>query len=141
MDFDFGTPAVAQERPRMSNRPFPHMYDPMPVKQFKKKAGAMAKEKMNEFNLEPFDGALEVRLTIYRPIQKSVSKIEHQRRRMGLSLPVVKPDTDNYIKSFLDACNGVIWADDAQITDLFTKKRYADHLRIELEVLKLQQIK
>lgn len=141
MHFSFDIEPVAQARTRYTSHPYPHEYDPIEVKRFKRQVNAMATQKMQQLGLEPLDDALEVIMTAYRPIQKSVSKIEHTRRATGMSLPVVKPDTDNYIKSFLDALNGVIWIDDALITDLHVKKRYSDHPRIEMEVLKIQQIK
>ena len=52
--------------------------------------------------------------------------------------PIVKPDLDNYIKSTLDALNGVIWTDDATIVELNTSKWYADDPRIEIEVKELK---
>lgn len=55
---------------------------------------------MAELKLEPFNGALEVKLEFYRPIQKSVSKIEYRRRAIGSSLPIVKADTDNSLNRF-----------------------------------------
>ncbi len=33
-----------------------------------------------------------------------------------------KPDIDNYAKSVLDACNGVLWLDDSQIIHLYATK-------------------
>ena len=51
---------------------------------------------------------------------------------------IVKPDLDNYIKSTLDALNGVIWTDDATIVELNTSKWYADDPRIEIEVKELK---
>lgn len=40
--------------------------------------------------------------------------------------PIVRPDTDNYVKLVLDALNGLAWRDDSIITDLHVKKRYAE---------------
>lgn len=48
--------------------------------------------------------------------------------------PHVKPDLDNYAKAVLDALNGVIWADDAQIVDLRLCKRYAEPGKARVEV-------
>lgn len=38
--------------------------------------------------------------------------------------PDSKPDIDNLIKLVCDACNGVVWIDDAQIVDCSAQKRY-----------------
>lgn len=39
----------------------------------------------------------------------------------GYILPAVKPDADNLAKAALDACNGIIWRDDALICSLLVK--------------------
>jgi Holliday junction resolvase RusA-like endonuclease len=48
--------------------------------------------------------------------------------------PVVKPDGDNYQKCVWDACNGYLWADDAQICEWHGRKVYGTPPRIEIEV-------
>ncbi|MFB3079573.1 MAG: RusA family crossover junction endodeoxyribonuclease, partial [Lysobacterales bacterium] len=40
-------------------------------------------------------------------------------------LPWTKPDLDNLAKAVLDACNGILWEDDARICDLILRKRYS----------------
>lgn len=50
----------------------------------------------------------------------------------GSHRPVVKPDTDNYIKSTLDGLNGILWEDDNQIVDLVAHKYYSDNPRVEI---------
>lgn len=53
------------------------------------------------------------------------------------SLPFRKPDLDNFLKLVLDAMNRILIADDAQITSITTKKRWAKdgtgHINIKLE--------
>lgn len=39
--------------------------------------------------------------------------------------PAVKPDVDNYVKTVLDALNGVAFRDDSQIVELSVRKVYA----------------
>lgn len=53
-------------------------------------------------------------------------------------LPTIKPDTSNYIKSFEDALNGIVWKDDSQITDIHAYKRYSENPRIELEIEEIE---
>lgn len=38
--------------------------------------------------------------------------------------PTVKPDVDNLAKAVLDAANGILWVDDAQICRLTVEKSY-----------------
>ena len=123
---------VEQARPRMTRRG-KHlvMYDPDKVKKFKRELEILARA---QYKAEPMTGMLEVDITFYRPVQKSLSKIERARRLSGEHRPTVKPDLDNYIKSTLDALNGIIWADDARIVDLHAHKYYSDDPRIELTV-------
>jgi Holliday junction resolvase RusA-like endonuclease len=42
----------------------------------------------------------------------------------GAILPTAKPDLDNFLKAALDACNGIVFADDAHITEISAKKIY-----------------
>ena len=85
----------------------------------------MAREQL-ELNFSEFNTA------------RFVDEIKEARRTQGHVRPIVKPDLDNYIKSTLDALNGVIWTDDATIVELNTSKWYADDPRIEIEVKELK---
>jgi len=52
------------------------------------------------------------------------------------TMPVTRPDIDNYCKLVLDACNKYLWADDSQIVSLEAFKRYGTPPHIELEIAK-----
>jgi Holliday junction resolvase RusA-like endonuclease len=55
------------------------------------------------------------------------------RIRAMRQLPhVSKPDLDNIEKLLLDACNGVIYADDAQICEVRKRKRYGEGARLDV---------
>lgn len=41
-------------------------------------------------------------------------------------VPGKRPDLDNYLKMALDACNGLVFVDDAQVIDSVQSKRYAN---------------
>ncbi len=110
------------------------MYDPEKVKNFKKELSQLARLHYRD---EPLDGALEIEVSFYRPVQKSLSKKERARRLSGEHRPIVKPDLDNYIKSALDALNGILWTDDKHIVDLHAHKYYSDSPRIEITVREL----
>ncbi|BDZ31254.1 RusA family crossover junction endodeoxyribonuclease [Lactiplantibacillus brownii] len=127
---------IQQQRPRATRfGKSIRLYDPKRVKQFKQ---TIAEEAMLTYRGNPLTGSLAVTLVFYRPVQQSLSKVEKQRRIDGRHLPVVKPDLDNYIKSFLDALHGIYWQDDALITDLTASKRYGRQPRIEIEVKEIE---
>ncbi len=44
----------------------------------------------------------------------------------GEILPTKRPDADNIIKIILDALNGSIYHDDAQICNIYFTKKYAE---------------
>lgn len=63
---------------------------------------------------EPWTDAIEVWLTFYLKTPK----------KRG-ARPTKRPDVENLGKGILDQFNGVLWDDDAQVTDLHYSKRYA----------------
>jgi Holliday junction resolvase RusA-like endonuclease len=53
--------------------------------------------------------------------------------------PCVRPDAENLLKHQLDALNGVLWKDDAQIVDLRVRKVYGSKPGLTLTVATLTQ--
>lgn len=131
----FNIAPEAQARPRATRMGRGiRLYDPKKTADFKKQLHLLASAK----HVVPIQEALSVEIWFYRTVQKSISKKEHLRRTTGRVRPTVKPDTDNYIKSTLDALNGILWRDDAQIVDLTAHKFYSDNPRIEIELEEIQ---
>ena len=131
----FNITPEAQARPRATRMGRGiRLYDPKKTADFKKQLHLLALTK----HVVPIQEALSVEIWFYRAVQKSISKKEHLRRTTGHVRPTVKPDTDNYIKSTLDALNGILWRDDAQIVDLTAHKFYSDNPRIEIELEEFQ---
>lgn len=126
---------VEQARPRAVRRGKRiGMYDPPKVSKFKRELRMLAQKRFGD---DPLDGELSVEIKFYRPIQKSLSKKERAKRLSGENRPIVKPDLDNYVKSTLDALNGVLWVDDARIVELHAFKYYSVSPRIEVVVKEL----
>ncbi len=123
---------VEQARPRATKMGRGiRLYDPKKVSVYKKQLAMMCQL---QYKNDPVTGPLKVELTFFRHVQSSVSKKERKLRLSGSHRPVVKPDTDNYIKSTLDGLNGILWEDDNQIVDLIAHKYYSDQPRVEVEV-------
>ena len=53
--------------------------------------------------------------------------------------PSVKPDLDNLSKSLMDALEGVIFKNDAQIIDMKLTKRYAEKAKIIVEIEEINE--
>ena len=69
--------------------------------------------------------AVEVKLFIGVSVPASWSKADRVAALEERILPKVKPDVDNVEKAICDGLNGVVWKDDAQVTDVVKCKRYA----------------
>lgn len=107
------------------------MYDPPKTATFKKQLRSLATKMYHD---APVEGEIYLKVAFYRKIQKSISKKEHDRRASGAHRPIVKADLSNYLKSFEDALNGVLWKDDAMIVHEEIDKYYSDKPRIEVEI-------
>lgn len=63
-------------------------------------------------------GPVELILTFSMPVKDD---------RLWGQLHWKKPDSDNLEKQILDACNSLLWTDDAQVARVRKEKRYAEH--------------
>ena len=86
-------------------------------------------------DFEPFDCPVEVYMTAYFSIPKSLSKKKHKMAEDQLIRPTKKPDTDNIAK-VKDALNGIAWKDDSQVVTEHIYKFYSDRPRLEIEIYK-----
>ena len=127
---------VAQGRPRIIYiGKKPSVKDPEKSKQFKELCADLARVYMNNGRMVKFGPKipLEARFEfiIPRPIHMDKSR----------TLPVVRPDLDNYVKAIKDALNEVCYHDDSQIVNLIARKRYVEpgHAAgIEVDIIALQ---
>lgn len=71
-----------------------------------------------------FTGAVKVDIKVFRQANKFKSGVTS--RQFG--------DADNLAKAILDACNGILWIDDAQVVDLHITKNLAASPYVELSV-------
>lgn len=82
----------------------------------------------------PFSGPLAVRMVFFFPIPASWPETDRLAAERGEVWPTMRPDLDNVVKSMLDACNGLVMVDDAQIVRKEVEKRYGAP-RVEVEFL------
>lgn len=83
----------------------------------------------------PMDGPLLLVIRSYRAKGMPKSKRRRELAEREAVKPITRPDYDNYAKLVGDACTGVVWCDDAQVTDTVQQKRYSSRPRIEVWVV------
>lgn len=108
-------------------------YTPDHVKAYQTEVALRA----NAAGAEPSLGAFSVFLRATLPIPASWTKGLKQAARDGKVHATSRPDSDNYAKAVLDACNKVIWADDSQVVELHIVKIYGDDPGLFVAVEKL----
>ena len=80
-----------------------------------------------------FEAAVTVEAWAVMPIPASWSARRKAAAVSGSVVPTGKPDGDNILKC-VDALNGVVWRDDAQIADAHVHKRYGAEPRLVLMI-------
>lgn len=87
-----------------------------------------AKQAMN--GTPPFDGACRVRIDARYLWPSSWSAKRRQRELYKAS----KPDFDNIAKAIADACNRIVFTDDARVADIRVVKVYSEMPGLFVEV-------
>jgi Holliday junction resolvase RusA-like endonuclease len=83
---------------------------------------------------DPLEGPLCVTIDArFRPAASS-TRIAREGMLSGAIPPAKQPDCDNIAKLCLDALNGVVWVDDAQVVTLFIRKRYAEAAGLDITI-------
>ena len=87
------------------------------------------------------EGPVFIRLDLYRSVPTWFTPAECEEAYAGEIYPTITPDNDNYEKLIFDALREVIYLDDSQITDNYTKQRYGRKPRTEVTVIYLDKKK
>lgn len=77
---------------------------------------------------------LDMRVTAYYSIPKSVSKKRRQAMIDHKVRPMKKPDNDNIIKLVQDALNKIAYRDDVQIVDCQLRKFFSEEPRVVVTI-------
>ena len=111
------------------------MYTPAATRAYEQRVAVAAREATAK--APPMDGALSVSIEITMPIPASWTKAKRADALAGMVMPTGRPDLDNLIKALTDACNGIVWRDDAQIVRLMAEKRYGEQPGAVVSVIPL----
>jgi Holliday junction resolvase RusA-like endonuclease len=82
----------------------------------------------------PLDCALSVKITASFSVPQSWSGKQQRLALEGARRPLGRPDADNLNKAIIDACNKIVWVDDARIVELLIEKHYSEKPGLRMEV-------
>ena len=82
--------------------------------------------------LRKLDGAVELTVTAVWPWPEKYSA--RRRVQPGADRKATKPDASNVVKIIEDALIGIVFTDDARVSDLVVRKRYGDHPGVTIQV-------
>ena len=97
-------------------------YTPTKTADYETEIRHMAKAAMG--SSEPLETPVAVFCYVTLPIPASMPKKRLAAVLDGSERPLKKPDLDNVAKAFLDAMNGIVYADDKQVVTLHCTKVY-----------------
>src|SRR5262249_12798661 len=117
--FDVRGPLRGKDRPR-TNTKTKAIYTPRKTVRAESGIGYFANLAMRGMPL--LTGPLAVDILVWVPIPKSWPKYKQR----AADFVTGTPDCDNVAKTVCDALNGIVYADDSQISDLSIRRRYRE---------------
>lgn len=111
---------VAKGRPRMTRSGI--AFTPAKTRKWEADARILARQQMAA--RAPLTGPLVCEVEAVFPAPTSWPAWKRELALRGQIAHTTRPDADNLAKSAKDACNGIVWTDDAQVCALVARKRY-----------------
>ena len=126
IEFNLAYVPSPKGRPRVTKKGF--TYTPTKTRKAESDLKVLIQSKLQE-GFEPFSGAIKLILIVY--LARPKSHFRSGKNAYMLKDGVGKwhwkrPDLDNLEKLFMDAANGILYNDDAQIAEKNSMKMYAD---------------
>ncbi len=118
---------VAKGRPRMAVVRG-HVIAYTPTKTRNAEAEIQIAIRNDIMKFDKFEPGMPLYLSAIFYIEKPKSKARK------VTMPVTRPDIDNYVKTLCDGLNKYVVPDDSQIVTMLVKKRYGSPPRIELKI-------
>ncbi|KVP77515.1 endodeoxyribonuclease RusA [Burkholderia ubonensis] len=127
---------VAKGRPRFA-RHGAHVrtFTPEATERYENLVKMAARAAMRD--TQPYEGPVRLIVNIGLPIPASWSQKRQDAAAAGAIGATKKPDADNVVKALKDGMNGVVYADDGQVVDLWISKRYARVPGVRIEAIEL----
>jgi Holliday junction resolvase RusA-like endonuclease len=111
---------IPKGRARTTKRGF--LYTPQKTRAYESHARMAAQLAMD--GKPPLEGPVRVEIVAELPVPQSWSGRRAAEAITGAIAPTSRPDADNYAKAILDALNGIVLVDDAQVVELRAVKKF-----------------
>lgn len=121
-------------RPRFTENG--HVYTPESTRIYEEEIKIRYKEK---YKNEMLDGNIAVEVFINKK-PASYLGIKKYNKLLGKYCNI-KPDTDNVVKAVLDALNGVAYADDKNVVEIYAVKKYSTESSVVVRLYELENKK
>jgi len=118
-------------RPRFTKNG--HVYTPESTRIYEEEIKLRYKEKFKD---EMLDGNIAVEVFINKK-PASYLGIKKYNKLLGKYCNI-KPDTDKVVKAVLDALNGVAYADDKNVVEIYAVKKYASESSVVVRLYELE---
>jgi len=129
-EFEVPGDPVAKGRPRFTRTGF--AYTPQKTARYENLVRLAYAGKYPDRN--PSESAVSLSMVSTFPIPVSWPKKKKLLALLEKIFKKSRPDLDNLIKSVCDGLNEVAWKDDAQIFELYARKKYGEVPRTEVKI-------
>lgn len=126
-------PPQGKGRPRFGKG---RTYTPAKTRSYEAMVATVAKAAM--LGCPAFEGACSLAMVAFMPVPASWNARKRTAALEGTLIARGKPDADNAIKGIADSLNGIVYRDDAQISEVHFAKRYSNDPRVEISVVHLE---
>lgn len=121
---------IAKKRPRFARRGnFVTTYSDQETEE-----GRTLWEIKQHWEINPIGNPMKVFCLFVLPIPASTSKKRTEEMLNGMIRHIKRPDTDNYLKFYMDCMNQVVFLDDSQVWDLRGQKVYGTEPKTVIEL-------
>jgi Holliday junction resolvase RusA-like endonuclease len=116
-----GGEPTAKGRPRMTRRGI--AYTPAKTRKYEAHGRLAAQQAMGD--RPPIEAPVRIELLVELPVPASWSRRKAADAITGHIRPTSRPDVDNFLKAILDAINSIVVCDDAQVVEVYAKKKFS----------------
>lgn len=123
---------VAKGRPRFTKTG--RVYTPKKTKRYEE----LIRYILRSEGAKPTNKPVALEIIVHRQYLKSWSAKQIAEAKKTTIYAPTRPDLDNYIKTALDACNGLLFDDDNQVVKIKAKKIYGEEDKLIIRLTEME---